>query len=197
MHIFTLPLGDYQTNCYLVSDETGQTAVIDPGYAPEKILAAAQQNRLHICAVLLTHAHFDHVGAVRGLAQATACPVWLNEKELRLPEYLTAGPLYYTDCYQEGNEVAVGALRFSVLETPGHTLGSVCLRCGDALFSGDTLFAGSCGRTDLGGSAQEMRRSLARLAGIPENLNIYPGHGEATTLDAERARNPYLKEAVR
>ena len=192
MKIYRLPVGPLETNCYLVADESGACAVIDPGDTPEKILSCAREHGLRIGAVLLTHGHFDHVGGVRAVAQATTCPVWMHSKDLTLRTAMTTSAPYCTDTYAEGDEVAVGALRFEVMETPGHTPGSVCLRCGNALFSGDTLFAGSCGRTDLGGDAREMRKSLARLAAIPENLNVYPGHGGSTTLDAERAGNPYL-----
>ena len=194
MKIYTLPLGQLETNCYLVADEDGNTAVIDPAAAPERILQTARDSGLTIQAILLTHGHFDHVGAVAGLTQALRCPVWMHESELTLPEYLTDGKLYYTDGYDEGDTVTVGKLTFTVLHTPGHTPGSVCLRCGDALFSGDTLFAGSYGRTDFsGGSGLEMCKSLHRLAEISENLNVYPGHGEMTTLDAERKENPYFR----
>ena len=129
---------------------------------------------------------------MRAIAQATACPVWMHENDVTLRTAMTVTVPYYTDLYAEGDGVNVGALRFTVLETPGHTMGSVCLRCGDTLFTGDTLFAGACGRTDLGGNAQEMKKSLARLAAIPENLTVLPGHGEGSTLDRERASNPYL-----
>ena len=197
MNILTLVLGDFRTNCYLVSDENGDTAVIDPGYTPEAILAAARERGLTIRAVLLTHGHFDHVGGVRGVAEAARCPVWLCEADTVLPERLTAGPLYYTDTYADGDTVEVGSLRFTVLETPGHTPGSVCLLCENVLFSGDTLFAGSCGRVDLaGGVPAKMGTSLKRLAELPGNYAVLPGHGPATTLDAERADNPYLREAM-
>lgn len=187
MKIRTLTLGEYQTNCYLVSDETGATAVIDPGYEPEAILTRAAQEQLQIAAILLTHGHFDHVGGVRAIADAARCPVWMNEKDRALPSWVTNGELYCTDFFKEGATVQVGKLTFTVLETPGHTPGSVCLRCGNALFSGDTLFASGCGRTDLpGGSMTELRASLKRLAAIPENLTVLPGHGGATTLERER-----------
>lgn len=194
MKIYTLPLGQLETNCYLVADEDGNTAVIDPAAAPERILQTARDSGLTIQAILLTHGHFDHVGAVAGLTQALRCPVWMHESELTLPEYLTDGPLYYTDGYGEGDTVTAGKLNFSVLHTPGHTPGSVCLRCEDALFSGDTLFAGSCGRTDFsGGSGSEMCWSLRRLAQLPGDLAVYPGHGEATTLEREKRVNPYMR----
>lgn len=148
----TLVLGDYQVNCYLVSDEEGRGVVIDPGYEPERILRAVKEKALDIRAIFLTHGHFDHIGAVKPLAQALECPVYIHPKEVTLPPYLTQGLLYYTEEYEQGDEISVGDLRFRVLETPGHTNGSVCLLRGDCLFTGDTLFAGSCGRTDLGGS---------------------------------------------
>ncbi len=192
MNLHRLTVGPLQTNCYLVADESGVCAVIDPGDEPEKILAYAREHGLRICAVLLTHGHFDHVGGVRVIAQATACPVWMHENDLTLRTAMTVAAPYYTDFYAEGDEVAVGSLRFLVMETPGHTPGSVCLLCENTLFTGDTLFAGSCGRTDLGGNAQNMRRSLARLAAIRENYTVCPGHGAGSTLEAERAGNPYL-----
>lgn len=187
MKIRTLTLGDLQTNCYLVSEESGVTAVIDPGDEPQAILARAAQEQLQIKAVLLTHGHFDHVGGVRAIHDATGCPVWMHGRENALPPVMTNGKLFFTDLYEEGKTVQVGKLRFSVLETPGHTPGSVCLRCENVLFSGDTLFAGSYGRTDFPGSSPaDMRKSLSRLAAIPENCTVLPGHGEATTLDRER-----------
>jgi glyoxylase-like metal-dependent hydrolase (beta-lactamase superfamily II) len=188
MLIKTLTVGPIETNCYIVTDEkTRGCVVIDPGAEAAVLLNYLEENRLNCHFILLTHGHFDHVGGVRAIADAARCPVRINEKDLALPPFITNGKLCYTDLLKEGATVQVGKLFFTVLETPGHTPGSVCLRCGNALFSGDTLFAGGCGRTDLpGGSAAELRESLKRLAAIPENLTVLPGHGEATTLDRER-----------
>lgn len=194
MKIYSLVLGEYQTNCYLVADEKGNAAVVDPGYSPERILQMAMQLGLNIRAVLLTHGHFDHVGAVRAIREATRCEVWINEEDEELPENWTGGKLYYTDDYDDDDTVRVGDLRFTVLHTPGHTPGSVCLKCGTALLTGDTLFAGSCGRVDLpGGNYAQMMRSLKRIAALEGDLAILPGHGPASTLLQERRNNPYLR----
>ena len=195
MHIHTLPLGDYQTNCYFLWEDGSSTcAVIDPGYEPQKVLAAAENFGKTIEAVLLTHGHFDHVGAVRDVVAATDCRVYLCPKELSLPPQITAGPLYYTDTYEDGDFISVAGLQLQVLCTPGHTPGSVCLMCEDILISGDTLFAGSCGRTDFpGGSTETILRSLQRLAGLPGDFRVFPGHGEDTSLSRERQYNPFMR----
>ena len=195
MHIQHLVLGDYQTNCYLIFEEgSSACAVIDPGYWPEVILEKAQELGKTIESVLLTHGHFDHVGAVRELAAATDCRVYLCEKDLSMPPMMTAGPLYYTDTYSDGDLITTAGLTLQVIETPGHTPGSVCLLCQDTLFSGDTLFAGSCGRTDFpGGDRMQMRQSLQRLAGLPGDFRVLPGHAESSTLSHERKTNPYIE----
>ena len=195
LNIKTLPLGAYQTNCYLVWGEDSDTCVvIDPGYAPDTVLDAAKKLGKKIAAILLTHGHFDHVGAVRDIAAETDCSVYLCEHDLSMPAQMTAGPLYYTNLYAEGDFVELAGLSFKVLHTPGHTPGSVCLMCENVLFSGDTLFWGSCGRTDLpGGSWSTIRVSLKRLADLPGDYMVYPGHGDATRLSFERKMNPYMQ----
>ena len=194
LQIHTLPLGDYQTNCYILHQEGNRDCVvIDPGYEPEIILSYLSEKGLTLQAILLTHGHFDHVGAVRELAAQTDCRVYINPKDLSLPPMLTAGPLYYTNTYGEGDQLDIAGISFRVMETPGHTPGSVCLMAEQNLFSGDTLFSGSCGRTDLpGGDYRAMKESLKRLAALKEDYAVYPGHGSNTTLAWEQKTNPYL-----
>ncbi len=194
MKIQTLVLGDYQVNCYLVSDDEGNAVIIDPGYEPERILLRIRDLNLKVQAIFLTHGHFDHIGAVKPLSEALHCPIYLNPKDVTLPPYLTQGLLHYTDEYEEGDRISIGKLSFTVLETPGHTRGSVCLLCEDAIFTGDTLFAGSCGRTDLGGSWFDMVHSLNRVVALKEDLRVFPGHGPASSLAIERRENPYVTQ---
>ena len=190
-----LALGAYQTNCYLVwGEESPSCVVIDPGYEPDTVLYEAKKLGKEIEAILLTHGHFDHVGAVREIAAETDCKVYLCEQDLTMPPQMTAGPLYYTNTYAESDFVEAAGLTFKVLHTPGHTPGSVCLCCENVMFSGDTLFWGSCGRTDLpGGNWTTIRISLKRLADLPGDYDVYPGHGDATTLSFERKMNSYLR----
>ena len=192
---YTLPLGAYQTNCYIIHEAQSSTCcVIDPGYEPEKVLRKVEDLGLTVEAVLLTHGHFDHVGGVKTVAAETDCAVYLCEKDLAMPHMMTAGPLYYTDTYGEGDKLSLAGLEITVLHTPGHTPGSVCLMTGGAMFSGDTLFCGSCGRTDLpGGDWRTIQDSLRRLAALPESCNVFPGHGESTTLAWEKRYNPYMR----
>ncbi len=195
MNWITMPLGAYQTNCYILWQEGADTClVIDPGYSPETVLEKTKELKLKIEAILLTHGHFDHVGAVKALAADTLCKVYICPEELSMPQQFTAGPLHYTHTYGEGSVVQEAGISVQVLHTPGHTPGSVCLLAEDVLFSGDTLFAGSCGRTDLpGGDWATICASLERLAKLQDNYTVCPGHGPATELAFEKRTNPYLK----
>lgn len=190
----TMALGAYQTNCYVIHEAASRKCcVIDPGYTPEVILRYLEQKGLELEAILLTHGHFDHVGGVKVLAAETDCDVYLCAEELSMPPRMTAGQLYYTHTYEASGTLNLAGLTIRVIRTPGHTPGSVCLLTEDAMFSGDTLFAGSCGRTDLpGGSWQEISASLKKLAQLTGDCHVFPGHGNSTTLAAEKKYNPYM-----
>ena len=194
MEIHELVVGPLKTNCYIVTSDMNHAVIIDPGFDAEKIAAKIRELGAKPKFMLLTHGHFDHIGAVKPLAQALGCPVYIHPKEATLPPYLTRGFLYYSEEYEQGDEITVGDLTFRVIETPGHTNGSVCLLCEDCIFTGDTLFAGSCGRTDLGGSMLDMLASLKSLAALEGNYRVFPGHGPETDLDYERKTNPYIHQ---
>ena len=194
MEITVLTLGGYMTNCYILRQEaSSKCLIIDPGYEAGRILSVLQQKQLEPEAILLTHGHFDHVGAVQELAAETDCDVYIAEADLSLTPMITKGKLYYTHTYPASGTLNLAGLAIRVLPTPGHTPGSVCLLVEDTMFSGDTLFQGSCGRTDLpGGSWEQIAASLKTLASLPGDYRVLPGHGGETTLDRERQSNPYL-----
>jgi len=200
MLIKTLTVGQIETNCYIVTDEnTLECAVIDPGDESNAILDYIEDHKLKPKYIFLTHGHFDHTMAVTAVREETGAVVCMNKKDAGA--VIENAPFKFnppadTIYYKEGDRLTVGSLTFEVLETPGHTPGGVTLKCGDALFTGDTLFAGSCGRTDLyGGDMNELLRSLKRLADLPGNYEVYPGHMDSSTLDRERRYNYYIKYA--
>ena len=202
MDIQTLQVGPIGTNCYLLCDEAEKLcAAIDPGGDADRVAAAVRDSGCAPCAILLTHGHYDHTGAVAELAEKwPGVPVYLNHRDQCGDDaYLRQlfPPVPRAKDYGEGDTIQVGSLTLKVLATPGHSEGSVTLRCGDVLFCGDTLFAGSCGRTDFpGGSVKNMVESLKRLGELEGDLVVYPGHMEDSTLDRERSWNPYLRQAM-
>lgn len=201
MLIKTLPVGQLETNCYVVTDENALVcAVIDPGDESNTILDYIEDNKLSCKAILITHAHFDHVSAVNAMLEATGAELYMCEKDMELAKTGASGrftPPENTHFYKDGDEVKVAGLTFKVMETPGHTPGGVTLICGDALFTGDTLFRGSCGRTDLpGGDMRAELRSLKRIASLEGDYEVYPGHAESSMLSIEREHNPYVRHAL-
>ena len=201
MDIKRIYIPSVYTNCYLLADEaTGAAAVIDPGDdVTDTVERLCADNGWTLRGVFLTHGHYDHVGGVTALRRTfPEVPVYLHPADTGGTSQLlpTAG-LGNVTLWRGGDVVKLGDLQVEVLHTPGHTPGSVCLRCRDVLFSGDTLFAGSCGRTDFpGGSMDEMMASLARLGGLEGDLRVLPGHEGETTLSRERQYNPYLRQAM-
>ena len=200
MLIKCLPVGQIETNCYIVTDEdTLECAIIDPGDESNTILNYIEDLHLKPKYIFLTHGHFDHTMAVSAVHEETGATVCMNHKDAGA--VLENAPFKFnppedTIWYGEGDELQVGNLTFKVLETPGHTPGGVTLLCGDALFTGDTLFRESCGRTDLyGGDMNQLLRSLKRLSELPGDYEVYPGHMDSTTLNQERAYNYYIRYA--
>ena len=201
MEIKHIYIPSVYTNCYLLIDETsGAMAVIDPGDdIADSLGHFCVDNGWDLRAVLLTHGHYEHVGGVVPLRlKFPEVPVYLHPEDAGQDTRLmpTAG-LGNPTLLREGDVVTLGSLQVEVLHTPGHTPGSVCLRCRDALFTGDTLFAGSMGRVDFaGGSGEDMMASLKRLGELEGDFRVFPGHNGFTTLDRERQRNPYLRQAM-
>ena len=208
MLIKTITVGAYETNCYIVADEaTLDCAVIDPGSDASAILDYLEETHLRCRFVLLTHGHFDHTGAVSDVLADTDALLMMHKADVGVTvggDYFRFVPPEGTKFYAEGDVVCVGGLSFTVMETPGHTPGSVSLLCSakdggeTVLFTGDTLFRDSCGRTDFpGSSAEDILRSLKRLAELPGDCEVYPGHGFSTTLARERALNYFVGAALR
>ena len=197
-----IPVGAYEVNCVILWN--GEDAlVLDPGQDAELLLAFLSGNSLKLRAILLTHGHFDHVNGIPGILEKNPeVPVYAHPSDWVMfghpmnrnpPDYLGVGrPSNLHDMRDIVKDFP--AFGFEVLETPGHTPGSVCVKAGSLLLSGDTLFAGSCGRTDFpGGSMADMRKSLASLAKLPPETVVVPGHGPSTTIAREVASNPFME----
>lgn len=202
LHIKQLPLGDYQTNCYLVwGEDSTSCVVIDPGYEGDLVLQQAARLGLTVEAVFLTHGHFDHVGGVEQIVSKTGCALWMHQADWAIePGYGIDQLFPLANChfcpvnfYEHDQQICAAGLTFRIWQTPGHTWGSVCIGCGDVLFTGDTLFAGSIGRTDFPHSHNRtMLDSLNFLKALDKDFTLYPGHGEDTTLSYEKKYNPFL-----
>lgn len=211
MRIETFTLGPLQTNAYVLSntaeDGSERGIVIDPGMGPKKLLERIASMKVE--AIVLTHAHFDHMAGVDVVRKAAGCPVYLHDAEAdwlsdpkkngsaRWPDAtppITAEPAEYA--LDEGQRLELIGETFQVMHTPGHSPGSISLLCGSELFSGDVLFKMSVGRTDLpGGRERDLYQSIARLYELPESVNVYPGHGPRTTLGYEMRNNPYARKS--
>jgi hydroxyacylglutathione hydrolase len=205
-----LPVGPLQCNCSIIGDETTREAmVIDPGDEIEDILALIRGHRLKVNQIVITHAHIDHVGGAMKLRAITGAPILLNQHDLALLKMLDAqaswvgmadpGKVEIDQSVGQDVTLKAGSLAANVIHTPGHTEGSICLYfpAEQKLIAGDTLFAGSIGRTDLpGGSFEKIIDSLHdKVLALPDETVVVPGHGPLTTIGEERQSNPFLVKA--
>ena len=211
MDVRCLTVGPVAENCYLVRGDGAEHAlIVDPGEEPDRILSLVDELGVKVDAILLTHTHFDHIGAVAPVARATGAPVYCPELEVRVLADIMSwvppgfGPYESYDAdraLRGGERLELAAFEIDVLHTPGHSPGHVTysIPAEAALFSGDVLFQGSVGRVDLpGGDGPTLMRTLRGLAeGFPEETTVYPGHMGITTLGSERATNPFLAELAR
>ncbi len=203
-----LPVGPLQCNCSVIGDEgTREAIVIDPGDDIEAVLGLIRKHNLQVKQIVITHAHIDHVGGAMKLRAATGAPILLNQNDYALLKMLDVqaawlgmanpGKVEIDQSLEQGNTVKAGSLAADVIHTPGHSEGSICLYfpLEKKLIAGDTLFAGSIGRTDLpGGSFDKIMRSLReKVLALPDDTVVVPGHGPVTNIGEERESNPFLR----
>lgn len=202
MKVSVMQVGPIGTNCcFLQDEESGLMAIIDPGDDWERILHQVKKAEGEVKYILLTHGHYDHTTAVPDLVKALpGVQVYIHQADANgagSQLFPLAAQVKDLNNYDEGDTLPLGSLTIEVLHTPGHSKGSVTLKVGDVLFTGDTLFCGSCGRTDLrGGSYEEIMASLKRLGELEGDFHVCPGHDRTSTLERERKYNPFLLEAM-
>ena len=202
MEVKVLQVGPIGTNFYILEDEKARAAaIIDPGDEAGRILQVIEDDGVDVKYILLTHGHYDHTTAVPQLHKALPqAEIYIHRADANgagSQLFPLAGQIPDLKFYDEGDTLALGDMTIQVLHTPGHSKGSVTLKVGDVLFCGDTLFAGSCGRTDLaGGSYAEIMTSLKKLGQLPGDYHVCPGHDVTSTLERERRSNPFLREAM-
>ncbi|CAB1058691.1 MBL-fold metallo-hydrolase superfamily [Olavius sp. associated proteobacterium Delta 1] len=205
--IKTLTVGPIMANCFVVGcEETLESAVIDPGDEPDRILQALAESNLTAKLIINTHGHFDHVGANKRLKEVTSAPILIHPFDAPMLNQLADSAAAWGMAadnspppdreLQDGDEVAFGKIILKVLHTPGHTPGGISLYTDHEVFVGDTLFAGSIGRTDFpGGSFETLKESIQqKLFALSDDLKVYPGHNQATTIGVEKRTNPFVGE---
>jgi len=205
MIVKRLAVGPLEANCFIIGDErSGRAIIVDPGDEPDRIMNVVGEKGLSVDYLVCTHAHFDHVGAVPDIKKETGAKIVVHKDELEI--YLAARdmaafwgydiePLPGPDLLvEDGDEIRSGALVFKVLHTPGHSPGSICLFGESVVITGDTLFAGSVGRTDFhGGDMNKLRQSFERLLSLPPDTEVLAGHGPESTIGRERSENFFSK----
>ncbi len=197
-----LTVGRFASNCYIVGSESGKEGmIIDPGASTKQILSDVEELGLNIRLIVLTHGHMDHIGGVKGVKEATGAEVAIHADDVRFLRRLSLSTVYNLSfpsppdrLLRDGDSIDIGDLHFTVLHTPGHSPGGICLLGHGVLFSGDTLFNYGIGRTDFpGGSHQQLMNNInTRLMALPDDTVVYPGHGPDTTIGIERRGNPFL-----
>lgn len=205
MIVKTIPTGFLEENCYIINIGDGNAVAVDCGDDAEKILDYLNSNSLTLKKILLTHGHFDHINAVEDVANKTGAEVFIHKNDESMLKSARENLAYSIPGYtfipfsgqaktiQDGDIITQDNLGFRVMHTKGHTQGGVCYICEDKIFSGDTLFAGEVGRTDLpGGSYPEILASVKKLGSLEGNYIVYPGHGPSSTLEIERKTNMYM-----
>lgn len=203
--LYVLPYGVFNSNTYILSGGR-ECVVIDCGVDDRKIMDVVERKGLHVKYILLTHAHFDHIYHVKSLKEKTGAKLCLHEDELEFyQDPFQNGSRMFGDgrdveiaaadvLLKDGQTLQAGDLSLKIIHTPGHSPGSICILCGSMLFSGDTLFAMSIGRTDFpGGNAMAMKESLKKLFQLDDNITVYPGHGPKTSIGYEKENNPYAR----
>ncbi len=203
MEITLLTVGAYQTNCYIVTADDKSAVVIDPGAEADKIINKAKELGAKVKYILLTHGHFDHIGAADAVKRAfpeSRIVVMKADEDICRNAALVGGGNATADLdmlVEDGDIIKVAELSFKYMATPGHTKGSAIIICEDKIFSGDTIMSRTCGRTDLfGGSTKDIRSSLKKIGMLSGDYDIYPGHGPETNMAVERYANPYLRKAM-
>jgi glyoxylase-like metal-dependent hydrolase (beta-lactamase superfamily II) len=203
MFIKTVIVGPLQVNCFIVADGLSKKAmVVDPGDEPDRIMDVIKKNSLDVQYIVCTHGHFDHVGAVGDIKDATKARVALHREEIVIYNaakvtaqkwgFLAEDQPDPDMLLSDGDAVTIGGLSFSVFHTPGHSPGGICLYAGDIVMTGDTLFAGSVGRTDFyGGDINKLAESFRRLMVLPEGTQVLPGHGPTSTIGSEKTDNMF------
>lgn len=209
MNLVSMPVGLLGANCYILYDKLdGDAIVIDPGGDGESILAEIEKKELTVRYILVTHGHFDHIGAVKFIKEKTGGLIAIHKLDAEnlidthknLSSYMGFESIQAKAdlLLEHGNVIEFGGMRCKILHTPGHSEGSISILTSGAVFTGDTLFKGSIGRTDiLGGDSKQILRSIAgRLLVLDDETIVYPGHGEKTTIGYEKATNPFLEGLI-